>query len=95
MVTFKDLRFKDHHGGINASHLFENKFKISVSAGSIAYSNPREDGLDSSQFLSFEVAIFDPNGDFVTGDILQSADDVVGWCSREDIDRIIEVIIAQ
>jgi len=95
MIQFKDLKFKDHFGGINASHLFENKWKISVVAGQMAYSTPREDNLDSSQFSSFEVAIFNPNGEFATSDILQIDDDVAGWQEREDINNIIEMIIAQ
>lgn len=95
MTQFKDLKFKDHHGGINAHHVFENKWEISVSAGRMAYSTPREDGLDSSQFSSFEVAIFNPDGDFATGELLQSTDDVVGWCGREDINNMIEMVVDQ
>ena len=95
MIQFKDLKFKDNFGGINATHTFENNWEISVSAGKISYSTPREDDLDSTQFSSFEVAIFNPKGDFATGEVLQIDDDVAGWQGREDINNIIEMIIAQ
>lgn len=95
MIQFKDLKFKDNFGGINANHKFDNGWEISVAAGRMAYSTPREDGLDSSAYSSFEVAIFNPNGDFATKDLLQADDDVVGWCGREDVNNMIEMIIAQ
>jgi len=95
MITFNDLIFKNKLGGINAHYVFDNDWEISVAAGKMAYCNPREDGLDSSQFSSFEVAIFNSNGDFATSEVLQVDDDVVGWQGREDIDKIIEMIIAQ
>ena len=95
MITFKDLIFKKHHGGINAHRIFDNNWEISVSAGSMPYSSPREDGLDSSQFSSFEIAIFNPKGDFATNEVLQIDDDVAGWQGREDINNIIEMIISQ
>jgi len=64
MTQFKDLIFKDHHHMINAHHVFDNNWEISVSAGVGAYCTPREDLI-------------------------------VGWQGREDINNIIEVIIAQ
>ncbi len=95
MTTFNDLIFKDHFRMINAHHVFDNNWEISVSAGSGNYCTPRESNLDSSAYSSFEVAIFNPNGDFATKDVLQIDDDVVGWQGREDINNIIEMIIAQ
>ena len=95
MIQFKDLKFKDNFGGISAHHTFDNAWQISVAAGKMAYSTPREDGLDSTQFSAFEVAVFDPHGNFATGQLLQIDDDVVGWQGREDINNIIEMIIAQ
>ena len=89
------IQFKDNFGGINATHTFENNWEISVAAGRMPYSSPREDGLDSTQFSSFEVAVFDPHGNFATGQLLQIDDDVAGWQGREDINNIIEMIIAQ
>ncbi len=95
MTTFNDLIFKDHFHMINAHHVFDNNWEISVSAGSGNYCTPRESNLDSSAYSSFEVAIFNPNGDFATSEVLQIDDVVVGWQGREDINNIIEMIIAQ
>ena len=95
MTTFKDLIFKDHTHMINAHHVFDNEWEISVSAGNGAYSTPREDLKNQESFSSFEIAIFNPKGDFATSEVLQIDDDVVGWQSREDINNIIEMIISQ
>ena len=95
MIQFKDLIFKDHFHMINAHHVFDNDWEISVSAGSGNYCTPREDLGQPELFASFEVAIFNTNGDYATKDLLQANDDVIGWCGREDINNIIEMIIAQ
>ena len=95
MTQFKDLIFKDHHHMINAHHVFDNEWEISVSAGNGAYSTPREDLKNQESFSSFEIAIFNPKGDFATSEVLQIDDDVVGWQGREDINNIIEMIISQ
>ena len=95
MITFKDLIFKDHHHMINAHRVFDNNWEISVSAGVGAYSTPREDLKNQESFSSFEIAIFNPKGDFATSEVLQIDDDVVGWQGREDINNIIEMIISQ
>ena len=95
MTTFNDLLFKDHDYMINAHHVFDNNWEISVSAGSGNYCTPREDLGQPELFASFEVAIFNTNGDYATKDLLQANDDVIGWCGREDINNIIEMIIAQ
>ena len=75
MTQFKDLIFKDHKYMLNAHHVFDNNWEISVS--------------------SFEIAIFNPKGDFATSEVLQIDDDVAGWQGREDINNIIEMIISQ
>ena len=95
MTTFNDLIFKNHDYMINAHHVFDNNWEISVSAGSGNYCTPKESNLDSSAYSAFEVAIFNPNGDFATSEVLQIDDNVVGWQGREDINNIIEMIIAQ
>ena len=95
MTQFKDLIFKDHTHMINAHHIFDNEWEISVSAGVGAYSTPREDLKNQESFSSFEVAIFNSNGDCATSEVLQIDDDVVGWQGREDINNIIEMIISQ
>ena len=95
MTQFKDLIFKDHHHMINAHHVFDNEWEISVSAGNGAYSTPREDLKNQESFSSFEIAIFNPKGDFATSEVLQIDDDVVGWCERDDINNMIEMIADQ
>ena len=99
MTTFNDLIFKNHQYMINAHYVFDNDWEISVSAGSGNYCTPKEgkkeSNLDSSAYSSFEVAIFNPNGDFATKDVLQVDDDVIGRCGREDINNMIEMIIEQ
>ena len=95
MTTFNDLIFKDHDYMINAHHVFDNNWEISVSAGSGNYCTPREDLGQPELFASFEVAIFNPNGDFATKDLFQADDDVVGWCGRDDIDDIIAMVANQ
>ena len=95
MIQFKDLIFKDHHHMINAHHVFDNDWEISVSAGFGAYCTPREDLKNQESFSSFEIAIFNPKGDFATSEVLQIDDDVVGWQGRKEINNIIEMIISQ
>jgi hypothetical protein len=96
MKTFKHLKFKKHtYGLINASYEFPNGFSISVSAGSLPYCNPRKDLDSEKDYSTFEVALLDPDGDFVTGELLQSVDDICGWCSREDINNMMELIADQ
>ena len=96
MTTFNDLIFNDHGDYmINAHHVFDNNWEISVSAGSGNYCTPREDLGQPELFASFEVAIFNPNGDFATKDLFQADDDVVGWCGRDDIDDIIAMVANQ
>ena len=95
MTQFKNLIFKDHNYLINAHHVFDNNWEISVSAGVGAYCTPREDLKNQESFSSFEIAIFNPKGDFATSEVLQIDDDVVGWQGRKDINNIIEMIISQ
>ena len=95
MIQFKDLIFKDHKYMVNAHHVFDNDWEISVSAGVIQYCTPKEYLKDSKMFSSFEIAIFNSNGDFATKDVLQSDGDVIGWQGREDINNIIKMIITQ
>ena len=58
MKTFRDLVFhKNGTGGINSRTDFDNGFSISVIAGGMAYSTPREDKDSPDDFTSFEVAV--------------------------------------
>ena len=92
MKKFENLKFKPFNDGVNALHKFDNDFEISVSASKFAYCTPREDGLDSSQYSSFEVAIINPTGEFITEEILENGDMVIGWQGREQISNIMEKV---
>ena len=77
MKVFKDLVFhKNRTGGINSRMDFDNGFSISVIAGGMAYSTPREDKDSPDDFSSFEVAIFAPDGDFTREFFPDHHDDV-------------------
>ena len=94
MKVFKDLVFhKNRTGGINSRMDFENGFSISVIAGKMAYSTPREDKDSPDDFASFEIAVFAPNGDWATKQfILGHDDDVLGWQNRGQINALMLLI---
>jgi hypothetical protein len=86
MLIFKDLIFEKTFGGVGAKHTFDNGITISVQAGSGIYSTPKENLTSSDQFSSFEVAMWDEDGDFVTKDFFPgNNDDVIGRQDRADI----------
>ena len=92
--TFNDLQFKVNDGiGVIARMPFDNGFQLSVVAGKMAYSTPREFNSDPNHFASFEVAVFAPNGDF-TREFFPSDhnDDVMGWQSKADINTLMLLI---
>ena len=93
MLIFEDLVFEKKFGGVGVAHTFDNGITISVQAGSGNYSTPREDLTSSDQFSSFEVAIWDEDGDWITKEFFpDNNDDVIGWQSREDINNLIKKI---
>tara|TARA_Y100001938_G_C8041114_1_gene406172 strand:+ start:788 stop:1084 length:297 start_codon:yes stop_codon:yes gene_type:complete len=95
MPEFKNLYFKPHSAtnkGIVANLTMGNGKVLSVVAGPGFYSTPGgiseinwldkfKDNPHPSQFSSFEVAIIDESTDQF---------DVIGWQSREDINKIIK-----
>jgi hypothetical protein len=90
-MEFKDLKFKKQtHGGIGTSVDLEG-FTVSIQAGSFVYSTPREDLLDSSQYSSFEVAIFDKEGRYITEKFIKDCTDgdVSGWTPKETIEELL------
>ena len=92
-MEFKDLVFEKKFGGMGVAHTFDNGITISVQAGSGNYSTPREDLTSSDQFSSFEVAIWDEDGEWITKEFFpDNNDDVIGWQSREDINNLIKKI---
>ena len=95
MLVFKDLVFKKREfgGGITAKAEFKNGFTISVIAGDLAYSTPREDKDSPDDFSSFEIAVFDPQGNWATKQFISDHDDdVLGWQSRGQINALMLLI---
>ena len=89
-MRFEDLKFKKQtHGGVGATVEFED-VTVSVQAGAFVYSTPREDLLDSTMYSSFEVAVFDKDGRFVTDNFMDNVDEVSGWTSKEQIDELLK-----
>ena len=79
MARFKNLVFVDHPigGGIMAKYRFDNGKVISVVAGAGLYSTPTSPISKPEEVVSFEV-------------LVDGEDDVRGWQSREDINKIFE-----
>jgi hypothetical protein len=93
MLVFKDLVFKDKFGGLSAKMDFDNGFSISVIAGKTAYSTPREDQDSPDDFSSFEIAVFDPQGNWATKQFVPDhEDDVLGWQDRGQINALMLLI---
>lgn len=89
MKTFKDLKFKKTFGGVNAFEELGNGIGISVAAGKINYSTPREELDDPSLFSSFEVAIFGETGEFTREFFPDNYhDNVMGWQDRDEISAL-------
>lgn len=90
MKVFKDLVFSANRtGGVNSRTDFDNGFSLSVIAGGIAYSTPREDNTDPDFFSEFEVAVFRPDGEFTREFFPEDHDnDVMGWQTRADINTL-------
>ena len=94
MKVFKDLVFHSNHtGGINSRTDFDNGFSISVIAGRMAYSMPRENGDSPDDFEAFEVAVFSPDGDFTREFFPEDTnDDVLGWQDRGEINALMLLV---
>jgi len=91
MITIDDLKFtKQTHGGIGAVLKTKSRVTISIQAGDSIYSNPRENGLEPDSYTSFEVALINTKGDFITDKFINCGNDkVAGWVSRDVIDTLI------
>ena len=93
MKTFDDLKFTKHKvtkKAIMASLELKPNVFISVVAGEGMYSTSkkgvRAECTKVEDASSFEVAIFDQDGEFIGND----HDTVFGWQSKEDIDNLIK-----
>ena len=91
MVTIDDLKFTPQpHGGIGATLKTKSKVTVSIQAGSFVYSHPRENGLESDSYTSFEVALINAKGEFVTNKFIDcGGDEVASWVSRDVINNLI------
>jgi len=90
-MNFHNIIFKreDVFGGFRSTTHFKNGLKLSVSAGMGVYCTPREDLSSINQYLSFEIGIFDSDGEWVTQDFFpEGGDDVVGWQTRDEINDL-------
>ena len=94
MLVFKDLKFEPRiSGGVGAIHQFDNGITISVQAGEGPYSTPRKDLTSPDKFVSFEVAMWGEDGEWVTKDFVPDAgDDVLGWQDRGQINALMLLI---
>ena len=93
MLIFKDLEFFKTFSGVGATHTFDNGITISVQASQFNYSTPKEDLTSSDDFVSFEVAMWDEDGEWVTKDLVPDHDDdVLGWQDRDEINTLMNKI---
>lgn len=88
-MKFKDLIFEGHPVGVGerARHEFDNGVVLSVLKGDTFYSN----GVDS-----FEIGVFDENGDWTReyfNDDVDVDDDVRGYLIESEVEEIIENIL--
>jgi hypothetical protein len=82
---FNDLTFEQHRfstNGMCAKKTFDNKYTISVVTGEGFYGDINENDFSNS---TFEVAVFDPNGDFVR---LHEHDDVIGLRTSSEVEEL-------
>jgi len=85
-MKFEDIKWKQHRvgkGSIQGLLMLDNGIELSVVAGPTMYSLPKDAGNSPDDFDKFEVAVFDQDGKFV--------DDVIGWQSRSDINKLIQI----
>ena len=94
MKTFKDIIFKQHKlgkGNIQGLLKLDNGIKLSIVAGEGMYSAGKtgvRGAVDNVEDVSsFEVGVFDQDGGWIPAE----NDMVLGWQSREDIDKLIQI----
>ncbi len=90
MKKFENIKWKQHRigkGSIQGLLMLDNGIELSVVAGPTMYSLPKDAGNSPDDFDKFEVAVFDQDGNF----ILSEEGDVLGWQSREDINKLIQI----
>ena len=94
MKKFEDIKWKQHRlgkGHIQGLLMLDNGIELSVVAGPGMYSAGKtgvRGPVDKIEDVSsFEVAVIDQSGKFIESD----SGSVLGWQSREDINKIIEI----
>lgn len=93
MKVFKDLEWTSHQDGVASLLKFDNGFELSIVAGPHKYSLPTYESNSPDDFSSFEIAVFDPQGNWATKEFFPDHhDDVVGWLSRDEINDLMLLI---
>ena len=94
MKTFKDIKFKQHKvgkGNIQGLLTLDNGIELSIVAGEGMYSAGKtgvRGAVDNVEDVSsFGVGVFDQDGKWIPAE----NDMVLGWQSREDIDKLIQI----
>ena len=85
--SFKSIKWGKHPiipGAVQGKLTLRNGIMFSVVAGPTLYSLPKDKGDSPDDFDKFEVAVFDKDGNWVD-------DDVIGWQSRKDINKLIQI----
>jgi hypothetical protein len=93
MLVFKDLEWRSWQDGVAATQEFDNGFELSIVAGPGKYSSPKDESNSPDDFVSFEIAIFDPQGNWATKQFVPDLDDdVLGWQSRGQINALMLLV---
>ena len=85
-MKFENIKWKQHRvgkGSIQGLLMLNNGIELSIVAGPTMYSLPKDAGNSPDDFDKFEVAVIDPDGKFIG--------DVIGWQSRSDINKLIQI----
>jgi len=90
-----DFKPNDIAGGFGCTKKFLNGFEISIQCSAFHYCTPRENLNSPNDYSSFEVAVFNANGDWVTSKFFEDCggDMVKGWATRPEIISAIRRII--
>jgi hypothetical protein len=93
-MDFSKIIFKkDQMGEWKSRTHFQNGYSMSVIAGQMAYCNPRQNLEDPQEYLTYEIAIFNEDDDFVTQRFTDEAnDDVCGWLTKDEINEIMQKV---
>jgi len=94
-MDFSKIIFKqDQMGEWKSTTHFQNGYSMSVIAGVMAYCNPRENLDDPQSYNTYEIAIFDEDGDWVTRRFTDEDDDVCGWLTKAEINDLMKKVAA-